>query len=136
MYLNEQPEVPWTTLKYLIAEINYGGRVTDDKDVRLITALLNKYFCPGVLKEQYNFSSSGVYHSPQVLELEEVKKYIKSFPPEDDPEVFGLHANSNITFEQKMTRYYYNLFLLLFRLFRNPNLFYFLGSLLSIPSVS
>lgn len=57
-----------------------------------------------MLKESYNFSSSGVYHSPVELELEEVKKYIRSFPPEDDPEVFGLHANSNITFEQKMTR--------------------------------
>ena len=42
MYLDEQPDVPYRTLNYLIAEINYGGRVTDDKDVRLITALLLK----------------------------------------------------------------------------------------------
>ena len=27
MYLDEQPEVPYVTLRYLIAEINYGGRV-------------------------------------------------------------------------------------------------------------
>jgi dynein heavy chain len=40
MYLDEQPEVPYVTLNYIISEINYGGRVTDDKDVRLITALL------------------------------------------------------------------------------------------------
>ena len=31
MYLDEQPVVPFKTLNYLIAEINYGGRVTDDK---------------------------------------------------------------------------------------------------------
>lgn len=43
MYLDEQPIVPYKTLNYLIAEINYGGRVTDDKDVRLITALLLSY---------------------------------------------------------------------------------------------
>jgi dynein heavy chain len=30
-------------LNFLGAEINYGGRVTDDKDVRLITALLESY---------------------------------------------------------------------------------------------
>lgn len=50
MYLDEQPDVPYRTLNYLIAEINYGGRVTDDKDVRLITALLLKYFIPEVMK--------------------------------------------------------------------------------------
>jgi dynein heavy chain len=27
-------------LNYLFAEINYGGRVTDDKDVRLIKSIL------------------------------------------------------------------------------------------------
>lgn len=46
MYLDEQPVIPYKTLNYLIAEINYGGRVTDDKDVRLITALLLSYLNP------------------------------------------------------------------------------------------
>jgi len=64
IYLNEQPEIPWATLNYLIAEINYGGRVTDDKDVRLITALLRKYFNPKIMGEKFDFSSSGIYHSP------------------------------------------------------------------------
>ncbi|KAF4737082.1 hypothetical protein FOZ63_019834, partial [Perkinsus olseni] len=43
MYLNEQPGVPLKTLSYLVAEVNYGGRVTDDKDVRLITAILASF---------------------------------------------------------------------------------------------
>jgi len=104
MYLEEQPEVPYTTLNYLIAEINYGGRVTDDKDVRLITALLKKYFCPSVINsDSYNFSVSGIYHPPfgTSVTLPSVKAYILGLPLEDDPEVFGLHANANITFQQK-----------------------------------
>jgi dynein heavy chain len=65
MYLDEQPDVPYQTLNYIIAEINYGGRVTDDKDVRLITALLSTYFNDLVINnEKLDFSSSGVYHSP------------------------------------------------------------------------
>lgn len=67
MYLDEQPVVPFKTLNYLIAEINYGGRVTDDKDVRLITALLLSYLNPGIMQGVYNFSSSGIYHNPQNL---------------------------------------------------------------------
>ncbi|CAK85038.1 unnamed protein product (macronuclear) [Paramecium tetraurelia] len=102
MYLDEQPEVPYQTLNYIISEINYGGRVTDDKDVRLITDLLKQYFCPAILNDpNYIFSSSGVYHPPQIVDLQSVIQYISSLPLEDDPEVFGLHANANITFQQK-----------------------------------
>lgn len=101
MYLDEQPVIPYKTLNYLIAEINYGGRVTDDKDVRLITALLLSYLNEDVMAGPYNFSSSGVYHSPVELELPDVKKYISSLPLEDDPEIYGLHRNANITFQQK-----------------------------------
>jgi dynein heavy chain, axonemal len=49
MFLSEQPDVPYQALNYLVAECNYGGRVTDDKDVRLIKSLLKKYFCPDIL---------------------------------------------------------------------------------------
>jgi len=33
-----------------------------------------------------------------------VKEYIGKLPLEDDPEVFGLHPNANITFQQKTVR--------------------------------
>jgi dynein heavy chain len=43
-------------LKYLIAECNYGGRVTDDKDRRLIVTLLDDYFNDKVLNDKnYKF---------------------------------------------------------------------------------
>ena len=107
MYLDEQPIVPYKTLNYLIAEINYGGRVTDDKDVRLITALLLSYLNPQVMQGRYNFSSSGVYHTPDNLDLELVKGYISSLPLEDDPEIYGLHRNANITFQQKNVKEFF-----------------------------
>jgi len=40
MHVDEQPVIPYEALNAIIAEINYGGRVTDDKDMRLIKALL------------------------------------------------------------------------------------------------
>jgi dynein heavy chain len=44
MYLNKakannEEELPWDTLRYLIGEARYGGRVTDDKDIRLIDSI-------------------------------------------------------------------------------------------------
>lgn len=88
----------------MIAEINYGGRVTDDKDVRLITSLLKKYFTPEIMAGSYQFSPSGIYYAPAPGPISEVKNYINELPLEDDPEVFGLHPNANITFQQKTVR--------------------------------
>jgi len=104
MYLDEQPEIPFKALNVLLAEINYGGRVTDDKDMRLIKALLSKYFNPKVMQEKYFFTNSDIYHPPYELALDSVKKYIGNLPLDDDPEVFGLNTNANITFQQKVIR--------------------------------
>jgi len=50
-------------LNYLGAEINYGGRVTDDKDVRLIKTILRQYIKPEIMEDGMRFSESGTYHS-------------------------------------------------------------------------
>jgi dynein heavy chain len=43
MLLDEYDKIPYKVIQYLGAEINYGGRVTDDKDVRLIKTIIKKY---------------------------------------------------------------------------------------------
>ena len=66
MLLDEYVNVPYKVLNYLGAEINYGGRVTDDKDVRLIKTILQKYITPDIFKSDYKFSKSGIYYSPNL----------------------------------------------------------------------
>ncbi|KAL0019092.1 hypothetical protein WJX77_000912 [Trebouxia sp. C0004] len=107
MFLDEYADIPFKVLRFLVTEINYGGRVTDDKDRRLINNLVSGFVGPQVLDPGYKFSASGAYES---LDLEMVTDYveaIKEFPAMPKPEIFGLHENADITCDQNET---YNLF--------------------------
>lgn len=42
MFLEEYDDVQFKVLKYTVGEINYGGRVTDDWDRRLIMNILEE----------------------------------------------------------------------------------------------
>jgi dynein heavy chain len=97
-FLENYSDVEWKALHYLIAEANYGGRVTDPMDRRLITVILKTYFTPEVLKDNYKFSESGIYYAPPTGQHDSYLEYIKNvLPLNDEPEVFGMHTNANIT---------------------------------------
>lgn len=54
IYLDEyQTTTPWDALKYLIADVNYGGHVTDDWDRRLLATYINQYFCEDTISMAY-----------------------------------------------------------------------------------
>jgi dynein heavy chain len=42
-YDNKDEMIPWGSLRYLIGEAMYGGRVTDDLDRRVLTTYLDEY---------------------------------------------------------------------------------------------
>lgn len=112
MYLNEQPEVPYQALNYLVALVNYGGRVTDDKDVRLIEAMLKKYFCPEIMSDVYKLSKLPFYYAPPDGTFDAAMQYINQLPLDEDPEVFGLHSNANITYETNTVNNFIDVILL------------------------
>ncbi|CAJ1329628.1 unnamed protein product, partial [Effrenium voratum] len=97
MYLVSQPDVPWITLRYIIAEVNYGGRVTDDKDVRLISAVLKGYFSEAILEKGFAFAGLKAYWIPDGGSLQDTRDYLKQLPMDEDPRIFGLHPNALIT---------------------------------------
>lgn len=97
MFLNEFDEIPYEALNYMVAEANYGGRVTDDKDRRLITVLLKDFYTPKILNEDYKFSKSGNYFAPQEGDLQSYRDYASKLPRYDMTEVFGLHENAEIS---------------------------------------
>ncbi len=99
MYIDEYEVIPFKTLRFLIGEINYGGRVTDDKDVKVINAILARYYDELIFDELNKFSDSGIYYAPPVDNLQQVHDYLETLPLDDEPDVFGLHPNANITLQ-------------------------------------
>jgi len=97
VFLEESEEISWDSLSYMIAEINYGGRVTDPHDKKLIKIILEDFINPRIFEGGYKFSDSGVYHLPNKSTLASLKSYIKNLPMRDSPEVFGLNENAEIT---------------------------------------
>lgn len=51
-----QEEIPWPALEYVIGQINYGGRVTDDLDRRCLMSILRQYITPRVLNDAYRIT--------------------------------------------------------------------------------
>lgn len=89
--------IPYQVLDYLIGDINYGGRVTDDKDQRLIKTILSTYLTPQIFDyKNYKFSKSGTYFCPPPGEHDMYLSYVESLPVNSDPEVFGLNDNADI----------------------------------------
>lgn len=104
IFLDDYDKIDFTVLNYIGSEINYGGRVTDDKDIRLIKSILNRFVHEDVLLDTFNFSASGNYKSMVVGSREDYINYINSLPLNPNPEAFGLHENAEIITNQNDTR--------------------------------
>ena len=103
-YLERYPDAtPWDALRYLIAEANYGGRITDDMDRRLCNVYINKFFNPEVLsRPHYPLSptpgrATSEYFLPDAGDLAAYIAHIDTWGGADPPEVFGQHPNADIT---------------------------------------
>lgn len=104
MFLDENDYVPFDALRYLTAECNYGGRVTDDKDRKLIKILLDDYYCDEVIQEntEYNFGFPE-YQAPALETRDDYLEYIKGLPLFTPPQIFGFHPNADITKDMNET---------------------------------
>jgi dynein heavy chain len=65
-------------LHYLVGECNYGGRVTDERDRRVIKALLREYMSEAVLSETFKFGGVKEFASPVAENYETYLKHIEA----------------------------------------------------------
>ncbi|TYZ63897.1 hypothetical protein PybrP1_001177 [[Pythium] brassicae (nom. inval.)] len=106
MFLDTYDHVPFDVLQVMTSTINYGGRITDDKDMRTSDVILMTFFTDAILESGYRFSRSGVYYSlacDRDNPYESYVAYINALPINPAPEVFGMHENADITCAQSET---------------------------------
>ena len=82
-------------MRYMLGEIQYGGRVTDDYDKRLLNTFCKVWFGEPMFTEKFNFYKG--YIIPKCSKINDFMEYIEGLPNYDTPEVFGLHPNADIT---------------------------------------
>jgi dynein heavy chain len=123
----DSEEIPFDSVHFMTGHINYGGRVTDDNDRILLISLLQKCYGRVILDaayfkepppakrraagkkgprataapELFTFFGQAQYRIPAVLQtLEDIYQYVGSLPDTDIPEIFGMHQNANISYQQ------------------------------------
>merc|ERR1711871_1147517 len=109
-HLYTNPHISFSTVQYMVAEIQYGGKITDDLDRILFNVYTEKWISNDVLDDSFMFNpkrpiapipADFVYKPMNFEEHAKYKEYCDSFPEMDSPELFGLHPNADLTFRLK-----------------------------------
>lgn len=102
MYLDENPtDIPWAAIQYLIAEANYGGRVTEAPDNRVLRAYCAEFISEKALAPKFMLSTLPTYFIPEDGSLTSYRHYASNLPFNEAPEAFGQHVNAEISSSQK-----------------------------------
>jgi len=103
----------WPTVRYMICQVQYGGRITDDLDRVLFDTFGKEWLVPDIFREDFQFTrhaSSKVfpYVIPACDTLEAYRTHISELPSHDSPELFGLHVNADLTYGTNEALYILN----------------------------
>lgn len=77
--------IDYHALCNLICQINYGGRITDSNDQKLIDVTLKNFIHEDIFAPNYQFSECESYKLPGNLFIDHVLENIEAFPNPDDP---------------------------------------------------
>ncbi|KAL0227597.1 hypothetical protein RCL1_003741 [Eukaryota sp. TZLM3-RCL] len=111
-FVNKDEQVPWESLRYLIGEVIYGGRINDFWDRKIVKTYLEEYLGDFLFDEFQPVHLAPGFQAPHPTSYQACLKLLDSLPSES-PDLFGLNSNSEIRYLSENTN---SLFLSLLQL--------------------
>ncbi|CAG9316033.1 unnamed protein product [Blepharisma stoltei] len=101
---NSQPD--WDIVRFMVCDIQFGGRITDEKDFELIQAFGAEWIDERIMSTSFSFNSgpSTGDNSYKVIDSTEISRYrdqISMLPAFESPSLFFLNQNADITFRRR-----------------------------------
>lgn len=102
--------ISWPTLQYMVAEVQYGGKITDNMDRRLFNFYTEWCLTPEVCSPNFSYNPAEpifripndfTYRIPVADNIDDYRNFLHNFPEVDSPEIFGLHPNADLTYRVK-----------------------------------
>lgn len=92
----------WSAIVYMVCEVQYGGRITDTLDRVLFGTYGVQLLTPKIFDPSFEFSPG--YKVMKFGNLTQYHDEIDTMKDEDHPNVFGMHANADLTYRTKVTK--------------------------------
>jgi len=105
----------WRTVTYMISEVQYGGRITDDFDRLTFNVFTDAWI------SQVCAVNGAPFIKPEIGQnftyglptggcdaIDKIRQFIQTFPLRDSPKVVGLHENADITLGKNECEYLLN----------------------------
>src|SRR5690606_32456564 len=84
-FIKSYNQTPWPAIHYVIAEANYGGRVTDPADRKLILYILKDILNDEMLKPGYKFAGMKEFTLPPEGSYQDHLKFISELSNIESP---------------------------------------------------
>ncbi|KAM8701773.1 hypothetical protein ACLKA7_004935 [Drosophila subpalustris] len=94
--------ISWVTVRYMLGEVQYGGRVTDDYDKRLLNTFTRVWFHDGLFDDSFQFFKGYIVYN--FKEREAYLSAIDNMFNVDPPQVYGFNSNAEMTYQTNSMR--------------------------------
>ncbi|XP_055711493.1 dynein axonemal heavy chain 8-like [Phlebotomus papatasi] len=86
----------WSAIRYMLSQVHFGGRVTDNMDKRLLTAFTQMWFENSIIQDDFQLRPG--YPVIKLKTKEDYLDYFEKMDEADGPEICGLHRNIEINY--------------------------------------
>jgi len=91
-------------MSYMTCDVQYGGKITDDLDREMFKTYGDLWYTESIFSPNYPFNTliaEFEYKIPEVGDHQKFVDYINSMPEKDNPLIFGLNGNADLTYRLK-----------------------------------